>query len=72
VPAIDVDQLFDQTLGLAEEAAAEEHGDEVLDLASGGEIWREEPVDFETFCYSPGPPQGCRRSSRASSPPSTR
>jgi hypothetical protein len=49
---VDVDQLYRETLGLAEGRRAEEHGDDVLDLASGGELWREEPVDFETFCYS--------------------
>jgi hypothetical protein len=46
------DQLLAETIGLVEEAASEAHGDEVLDLAAGGELWREEPVMFETFCYS--------------------
>jgi hypothetical protein len=54
VPSIaPASQLFSELVGAAEEAAADAHGEEVLDLAAGGQVWRHDPVDFEAFCYAP-------------------
>lgn len=44
------ERWFDETLWLAEQTAAEEHGGDVLDQGVG--TWRETPVRFEDFCYS--------------------